>query len=74
MRQHLHSIPELMYEEYKTSSYLIEKLYEFGVKDIQKLHGTGVVAEVGKGDGPILGIRVEQDALPMEEPEGLSYR
>lgn len=74
MRQHLHSIPELMYEEYKTSEYIVEKLGEFGVTNITKVVGTGVVAEVGSSNGPVIGIRVEMDALPMEEPHGLSFR
>jgi metal-dependent amidase/aminoacylase/carboxypeptidase family protein len=34
---------------------------------------TGVVAEVGKGD-PIVVVRADMDALPINEPEGLPYR
>lgn len=73
MRQHLHTIPEIMYKEYKTSLYVEEKLREVGVTNISHLVETGIVADLGT-EGPIFAIRAELDALPMEEPPGLSFR
>jgi aminobenzoyl-glutamate utilization protein A len=35
-----------------------------------RAEGTGLVVEVGAGNGPIVGIRVDMDALPIEEADG----
>eukprot|EP00928_Gymnodinium_smaydae_P014559 TRINITY_DN15353_c0_g2_i1.p1 TRINITY_DN15353_c0_g2~~TRINITY_DN15353_c0_g2_i1.p1 ORF type:complete len:468 (+),score=43.50 TRINITY_DN15353_c0_g2_i1:51-1406(+) len=84
-RRHLHSQPELMYQEHKTSAFIQEQLAAMGVdfttgwskntrqERIPGPGGTGVVAEIGRGD-PIVALRADIDALPIEEETPVSFR
>ena len=75
-RRHLHTIPELGRECFKTAAFVEEKLREFGVDKIQtELATTGIVAIVnGQGDGPTIGLRADMDGLPIIETTGLDYQ
>tara|TARA_B100000029_G_scaffold194502_1_gene192576 strand:- start:1752 stop:2924 length:1173 start_codon:yes stop_codon:yes gene_type:complete len=68
-RHHLHSFPELGFEEYKTSDFVAEKLSQMGLEVNRGLAGTGVVATLtaGSGNGPKIGLRADMDALPIME-------
>lgn len=72
-RRHLHKIPELHFELYKTSEYVQEKLKEFGI-EYKIIAKTGIVAMVeGDKSGPVLGLRADMDALPVKEETGLDF-
>jgi len=75
-RRHLHTIPELGRECFKTAAFVEEKLREFGVDKIQTgFATTGIVAIVnGQGDGPTIGLRADMDGLPIIETTGLDYQ
>ena len=75
-RRHLHTIPELGRECFKTAAFVEEKLREFGVDEIQTgFATTGIVAIVnGQGDGPTIGLRADMDGLPIIETTGLDYQ
>lgn len=63
---HLHTIPELGFEEVKTSKFIAEKLAEFGYTNIQTGVGgtTGVVATMDSGEpGPTVLLRADMDCL-----------
>ncbi|MEM9012274.1 MAG: M20 aminoacylase family protein [Pseudomonadota bacterium] len=73
-RQWMHRHPELLYELPKTRAYVIERLREFGVDEIEEDVAGGVVALIaGQGEGPTIGLRADMDALPIEEATGLPY-
>ena len=75
-RQHLHQQPELLYELHKTAAFVEEKLKGFGVDEIETgIAKTGIVALIkgAKGDGPVIGLRADMDALPMDEKTNLPY-
>ncbi|WP_420863715.1 M20 aminoacylase family protein [Algirhabdus cladophorae] len=74
-RQHLHTIPEIMFDLPKTSAFVAEKLREFGVDALHEgIATSGMVAIIkGRGDGPVIGLRADMDALPMVEETGLDY-
>lgn len=74
-RRHLHTIPELEMECFKTAAFVAEKLREFGVEEINEGIGTtGIVAIInGNGDGPTIGLRADMDGLPIVEATGLDY-
>lgn len=74
-RRHLHMHPELSLECHKTAEFVVERLKEFGVDDIQTGWAkTGVVAVInGKGTGPTTALRADMDALPMDEKTGADW-
>jgi amidohydrolase len=77
-REHLHKNPELSYEEFETSKFVQEKLAEIGIKDIQVLSKTGVVALIkGKHhqeNQDCIALRADLDALPIQEENEVSYK
>ena len=64
----LHQMPELGFQEVKTSAYVVEKLKEMGYTNITTGVGkTGVVAvEEGAEPGPCVMLRADMDALPFK--------
>ncbi len=75
-RRDLHQMPELLYALPKTSAYVAEKLRGFGVDElVTGLADTGMVALIrgARGEGPVLGLRADMDALPMDEKTNLPY-
>ena len=66
-RREFHSIPEASSREYKTSALIIQKLREIGLPNTRSLAGTGVSVDIGTGEGPVLAIRADIDALPVTE-------
>eukprot|EP00188_Purpureofilum_apyrenoidigerum_P000090 Plantae.Rhodophyta-Purpureofilum_apyrenoidigerum.ctg10320.p1 GENE.Plantae.Rhodophyta-Purpureofilum_apyrenoidigerum.ctg10320~~Plantae.Rhodophyta-Purpureofilum_apyrenoidigerum.ctg10320.p1 ORF type:complete len:419 (-),score=70.86 Plantae.Rhodophyta-Purpureofilum_apyrenoidigerum.ctg10320:13-1269(-) len=74
-RRGLHRIPEVGFQEVKTAEYLRSELDQLGVTYVHSLGGgTGIVGSIGKGNGPIVALRADMDALPVEEQTGLSYK
>ena len=75
-RRHLHTIPELGRECFKTAAFVEGKLREFGVDEIQTgFATTGIVAIInGQGSGPTIGLRADMDGLPIIETTGLEYQ
>lgn len=66
MRTDLHQIPELGFNEHKTSDYVADKLKEMGLEPIRGIGGTGVVAYIdGTEPGPTVMLRADMDALPF---------
>ena len=62
----LHQIPEIGFQEFKTSAYLADKLRELGYKVTTNVGGTGVVGVVkGAEPGPVMLLRADMDALPF---------
>lgn len=62
----LHQIPEIGFQEFKTSAYLADKLRELGYKVTTNVGGTGVVGVVkGAEPGSVMLLRADMDALPF---------
>ncbi len=75
IRQHLHANPELSFKEYKTSEYIIAHLEEIDVPYKKGIAGTGIVAWIeGGSDSPVIALRADMDALPINEENDISYR
>ena len=79
-RRDIHEHPELGYEEKRTSTFVAERLREFGCDEVVTgLGGTGVVGVIkgrkpaSGGDVKVIGLRADMDALPIEEATGLPY-
>ncbi|MBF2720068.1 amidohydrolase [Psychrobacter sp. NG254] len=73
-RQQIHSQPELGFKEFKTSSFIVDKLQSFGMEVHQGLGGTGVVGVLKNGSGPTIGIRADIDALPIKEQNDIEHK
>jgi amidohydrolase len=75
VRRHLHTHPELSYQEIETSKFVQSKLTEFGIAH-KTIAGTGVLAII-KGKNPdsrVIALRADMDALPIQEENEVSYR
>jgi amidohydrolase len=69
----LHQNPELSSHEMQTAAKLASRLRGLGYEVTEHVGGAGIVAILKNGAGPIVMLRTELDALPVEEKTGLSY-
>ncbi len=73
-RRHFHQHPELSFEEFETSEYIIDELKKMGYDVRTHIGGTGVVATFDTGKkGPVIAFRADIDALPILEESGLEF-
>ena len=70
---HFHRNPELSFIEFKTAKKLASELRSSGFEVTEKVGGTGIVAILKNGDGPLVMMRGDMDALPVKEKSGLDY-
>ncbi len=73
--RHLHRHPELSFAESETSAYICTTLQQFGIPYDTGFGGTGVLGIVhGRTEaGPVVVLRADMDALPIQENSGLPY-
>lgn len=69
----LHSNPELSGQERETSRRLAGELEKLGLSVTEGVGGYGIVGVLENGPGPVVLIRSDMDALPIEEQTGVSY-
>ena len=69
----LHANPELSEQEEATAAKLARRLKAMKFQVTEKVGGTGVVAVMKNGGGPVLLIRADMDALPVTEQTGLPF-
>ena len=75
IRQKLHEIPELKFEEFKTAKLISETLKSFGYNVENGIAKTGLTAILDTGKpGKTIGLRADMDALPIEEPNNNQHR
>jgi hippurate hydrolase len=68
---HFHQNPELSLVEFKTAERMATELRAAGFDVTEGVGGTGVVAMLENGDGPLVMMRADMDGLPVEEKSGL---
>lgn len=69
----LHAHPELSEQESATAAKLARRLKAMRFDVTEKVGGTGVVAVMKNGEGPVLLIRADMDGLPVTEQTGLPF-
>lgn len=69
----LHAHPELGFQEHRTAAIVAERMGRLGLTVIESIGGTGVAAVLENGDGPVVWLRADMDALPVQEKTGLDY-
>ena len=74
IHRHLHENPELSYEEFETTKAIKNWLDEANITIIDSNLETGVIAEIsGNKKGPVVALRADIDALPIQEETDLPY-
>ncbi|WP_199896685.1 amidohydrolase [Streptomyces niger] len=71
----LHAHPELGFAEHRTAATVAAELRGAGSgwEVTEGVGGTGVVAVLRNGEGPVVLLRADMDALPVQEDTGLDY-
>ncbi|MCU0385959.1 MAG: amidohydrolase, partial [Flavihumibacter sp.] len=74
-RRHIHQNPELSNREFKTMEYIANHLRSLGIEVQDKVAKTGVVGLLKGGKpGPVIALRADMDALPVEERVDLPFK
>ena len=75
LRRDLHQHPELSWKEQRTAGLLAEAVAALGAESVARVAGTGVVARFAGRDrsAPVVAVRGDIDALPIEEATGLPF-
>ncbi|MEU7741612.1 M20 family metallopeptidase [Nonomuraea sp. NPDC049158] len=73
-RRDLHMHPELAFAEYRTTQRIAERLTAAGLVPSVLPRGTGLICDVGSGDGPTVALRADIDALPLHDEKDVPYR
>jgi amidohydrolase len=73
LRRDIHQHPELGFEEFRTAALVADTLTELGIATQTGVGRTGVVGQIGSGNGPTIAIRADMDALPILEKTAVSY-
>lgn len=73
-RRDLHMHPELAFAEYRTTQRIAERLTAAGLVPSVLPRGTGIICDVGSGDGPTVALRADIDALPLQDEKDAPYR
>lgn len=66
LRREFHAFPELSWHEERTTDLIAAWLEKADVP-YERFDGTGIVAEIGSHEGPIVGLRADIDALPVPD-------
>ncbi len=67
IRRDLHRHPELGFREWRTAGVVAQHLEDLGLRVRREVGRTGVVADVVGGPGPLVAVRADMDALPIEQ-------
>lgn len=74
LRRDFHMHPELGFEEVRTSGIIARELRELGLEVSTGIAKTGVIAHIeGNQPGPVVMLRFDIDALPIQEQTGAEY-
>ncbi len=71
-RRDIHMHPELSFQENRTARLVADELESMGIEAQTGVGKTGVVGYLGEG-GPVIAIRGDMDALPIQEDHDVPY-
>jgi amidohydrolase len=73
-RRDLHAHPETAHAERRTTAKVAQRLAAAGLRPRLMSSGTGLWADVGTGEGPMVALRADLDALPIADEKNVPYR
>ena len=73
IRRDLHAHPETAFAEHRTTALIVERLRALGLQPSVPSGGTGVLCDIG-ADGPLVALRADIDALPIDDAKDVPYR
>jgi amidohydrolase len=73
VRRDLHAHPELAFAEKRTTDVIVAGLRRLGLTPAVLPGGTGVVCDIGDV-GPVIALRADIDALPIQDLKSVPYR
>jgi amidohydrolase len=73
-RRDLHAHPEVAHTERRSTAKVAQRLMAAGLRPRLMSAGTGMWADIGTGDGPMVALRADLDALPMSDEKTVPYR
>lgn len=72
-RRSIHRFPELTFTEHRTAGLVNATLIDLGIETETEVAKTGVVGHIRGGTGPVVGLRADMDALPIQEINGFEF-
>jgi amidohydrolase len=69
LRRELHAHPELAWQETATTALVAERLEKAGLQ-VKLLPKSGLIAELGADEGPLVALRADLDGLPVDDRGG----
>ncbi len=72
-RRRIHRYPELGFTETRTAGLINATLFDMGIETETEVAKTGVVGTIRGGEGPVVGLRADIDALPITEQNGTEF-
>jgi len=71
-RRAIHQYPEVGFDETRTAALVADELRRLGLRVETGVGKTGVVGHLGSGS-PVIGLRADMDALPLQEARDTPY-
>jgi amidohydrolase len=72
-RRAIHRYPELGFDVFRTAELVTQTLNGLGIETQNGVGKSGVVAYLGEQPGPVIAIRADMDALPIQEENEVEY-
>ena len=72
-RREIHRYPELTFTEQRTAGLVNSVLVDREIETETEVAKTGVVGYIRGGSGPVVALRADMDALPIQEINGTDY-
>ena len=72
-RRAIHRYPELTFTEQRTAGLVNAALSDLGIVTETEVAKTGVVGHIRGSEGPVVGLRADMDALPIQEINGAEF-